>query len=263
MKAFILAAGLGTRLRPWTLTHPKALVPVAGVPMLERVIRRLESEGFDDITINVHHFAGQIIDYLHELDLGVKVTVSDESGLLLDTGGGILHAGEILTRDSEPFLVHNVDILSDAPLAEMMKIHKMRGWDVTLLTSGRDSSRKLIFDDSGVLFGWRNLVTGEYKPSGFEPDGGMAEHAFSGIYVMSATVVDALREYSDRIGRPDFPIMDFFMQNSATAWTSFDHAVADNVVKIGENFLQKLNLIDIGKPQTLEEADRLLRADQW
>ncbi|MDE6382409.1 MAG: NTP transferase domain-containing protein, partial [Muribaculaceae bacterium] len=121
MKAFILAAGLGTRLRPWTLEHPKALVPVGGVPMLERVILRMRDQGFDDITVNVHHFADQIVDFLNARDFGVAVHISDERERLLDTGGAILHASRFLAADPAPFLVHNVDILSDAPHASLME----------------------------------------------------------------------------------------------------------------------------------------------
>lgn len=164
MKAFVLAAGLGTRLKPWTEKHPKALVPVGGVPMLERVIGRLRQEGFDDITVNVHHFADQIRDFLDSKDFGVTVHISDESERLSDTGGGILKAGPILGRDKCPFIVHNVDILSDAPLAEIMAEHLRSGRDISLVTSPRESTRKLVFDDRESLHGWHNLSTGEYRP---------------------------------------------------------------------------------------------------
>ncbi len=121
MKAMILAAGLGTRLRPWTLEHPKALVPVGGVPMLERVIVRLKDEGFDEIVVNIHHFGDQIIDFVRSKDFGVKIFISDERGELLDTGGGLVYARELLGED--PVLVHNVDILSNADLKSFMRKH--------------------------------------------------------------------------------------------------------------------------------------------
>ena len=163
MRAFVLAAGLGTRLKPWTLEHPKALVPVGGVPMLRRVLERLRSEGFDEVTVNVHHFSEQIVDFLNHEELGVNVTVSDESDRLLDTGGGLLKAGI-----SAPMLIHNVDILSDAPLAEIMNRHLASGRDITLVTSDRESSRHLVFDAEGTLRGWHNVKTDEYKPAGFK-----------------------------------------------------------------------------------------------
>lgn len=122
MKAMILCAGLGTRLRPWTLSHPKALVPVGGVPMLERVIDKLRSQGFDYIVVNVHHFPEQIVDFLRQRDLGVKIAVSDESDRLLDTGGAIMKAEELLRFSDGPVLVHNVDILSDADLRGLMQL---------------------------------------------------------------------------------------------------------------------------------------------
>ncbi|MDE5875469.1 MAG: NTP transferase domain-containing protein, partial [Muribaculaceae bacterium] len=109
MKAMILAAGLGTRLKPWTLEHPKALVPVGGVPMLERVILKLKSSGFDQIVINIHHFGEQIIEFVESRDFGVDISISDERGRLLDTGGGILHAEGLLRVDEGPVLIHNVD----------------------------------------------------------------------------------------------------------------------------------------------------------
>ena len=145
----ILAAGLGTRLKPWTLEHPKALVPVDGIPMLERVILKLKSQGFDEIVVNVHHFAGQITDFLDSKDFGIKISISDERGGLLDTGGGLVHARHLL--EGEPFLVHNVDILSNADLSALMHFHESEGNDVTLLTSDRKSSRKLLFDEDGSL----------------------------------------------------------------------------------------------------------------
>lgn len=250
MKALILAAGLGTRLRPWTLSHPKALVPVGKRPMLRRVIDRLRSEGFDRIAVNVHHFSGQIVDFLKEYPAGRDIYISDESEALLDTGGALLHAAPFLASDSEPFLVHNVDILSDAPLREIMEIHHASGRDISLVTSDRDSSRKLIFTAQGDLRGWHNLKTGEYRPAGFRPEAGWHESAFSGIYAVNPRVISNLRIYSERIGSPAFPIMDYLLKNS-------------NKENIGEIKLAKLDLIDIGKPYSLDEAERLFSSGTW
>lgn len=246
MKAFILAAGLGTRLKPWTLTHPKALVPVGGIPMLERVICRLRDEGFDDITVNVHHFADQIITFLKENDFGVNITVSDETERLLDTGGALVAASESLAKDDAPFLVHNVDILSDAPLGELMRLHVGSDRDISLLTSPRESSRKLLFDADGSLAGWHNLATGEFRPEGFVPRGDMAMHAFSGIYMVTPSVIRDLRKYSESIGSSKFPIMDYLLANPYKN-------------NIGEIELESLNLIDIGKPETLSRAERIFQ----
>lgn len=241
MKAFILAAGLGTRLKPWTLSHPKALVPVGGVPMLERVIVSLRKQGFDYIVVNVHHFAGQIVEFLDSKDFGVEIHISDESETLLDTGGAILHAAPLLCDDSEPFLLHNVDILSDADLCGLMQAHRESGRLSTLLVSRRESSRQLIFSPDMTLQGWHNLATGEYRPEGFVPHNDMAGLAFSGIHVMSPVMIEKMR----RLGWHDaFPVMDMFLSMTADGC-------------IGGLCADSLNIIDIGKPQTLEIARSL------
>lgn len=238
MKAMILAAGLGTRLKPWTTAHPKALVPVGGVPMLERVISRLRREGFDDMVVNVHHFSDQIKEFLRSRDFGVKISISDESDLLLDTGGGILHARDLLFVDDEPVLIHNVDILSNACLADLMSRHKTTGAEATLLVSNRNSSRRLIADKHGRLKGWHNLQTREYKPSDYQAEPTDREYAFSGIHVVSRNLVERM----EREGRKGaFPIMDVYLSNCRA--TDYHLEVADN-----------LELIDIGKPETLQAA---------
>lgn len=238
MKAMIFAAGLGTRLKPWTLHHPKALVPVGGVPMLERVITKLKSQGFDYFVINVHHFANQIIDFVNSADFGVRICFSDEQNRLLDTGGGLLKAAPLLFEDNEPVLIHNVDILSDADLCQLMNVHN---GDATLLVSDRNSSRKLVVNSDLRLCGWHNEKTDEYRPVGFEPSAGMSEVAFSGIHVVSPSVIEMMK--AD--GYPEvFPIMDFYMSRCDDA--VFNVHKADN-----------LQLIDIGKPETLALANEL------
>lgn len=236
MKAMILAAGLGTRLRPWTLKHPKALVPVGGIPMLERVIVRLKEEGFNDIVVNIHHFGDQIIDFLKSKDFGVRIGISDERGGLLDTGGGLVYADRLL--GDGPVLVHNVDILSNADLRSLMQIHKESQAGGSLLVSNRESSRKLIFDSEMKLKGWHHLGTDEYKPNGcvFKKDD--AEYAFSGIYITDG---EMRREMRQLFGEKAFPVMDYFL--SGDRREEVDGVVAPN-----------LNLIDIGKPATLKAA---------
>ena len=147
MKAMIFAAGLGTRLRPLTDHMPKALVPVAGKPMLERVILRLKEAGFNEIMVNIHHFGEQIIDFLRAHDnFGTEIHISDERGMLLDTGGGIKKARPFLDGQ-EPFLVHNADILTDIDLAGLYRHHLESDAESTLLVSERKTSRYLLFDD--------------------------------------------------------------------------------------------------------------------
>ncbi len=239
----ILAAGLGTRLRPWTLKHPKALVPVKGVPMIKRVIDRMKKADVDTVCVNIHHFGDQIITYLKENDPGVDWIISDERSGLLDTGGGLLQAcGILFEKDDDPFLVHNVDILSNADLIQLMKSHEKSGNDITLLTSGRASSRKLIIGKDSRLRGWHNTSTGEYRPEGFVSEEGDREVAFSGIYVMGKGAYEHLNRYAEDRHTNVFPVMDFFLDNI-------------DKVKIGEYYSEDLQLIDIGKPATLDKAN--------
>lgn len=236
----ILAAGFGTRLKPWTLSHPKALVPVDGVPMLERVVLRLKEQGFDDIIVNIHHFGNQIIEFLENKEFGVKISISDERDALLDTGGAIVKA--IPFAGDEPLLVHNVDILSDADLRGLMKEHIESQEGATLLVSDRNSSRKLIFGDDMSLRGWHNTLEHKYLPAGFESSLIDREYAFSGIYVTSPE----LREEMKRLkGSGPFPIMDYFLSEERT-------------VPIKGRLQPDLKLIDIGKPDTLKKASEMI-----
>lgn len=234
MKAMILAAGLGTRLKPWTLSHPKALVPVRGIPMLERVIVRLKDDGFDEIIVNIHHFGEQIIDFLHNKDFGIDIRISDERGALLDTGGGIVHARELLGE--EDVLVHNVDILSNADPGSLMKIHKSTRAGGSLLVNDRDSGRKLIFDDKMNLRGWHHIGEDRYKPSSYVNNLEDREYAFSGIYVTSGRMREEMWSlFNDK----SFPIMDYLLSEKRKE-------VVKGIVHEG------LRLLDIGKPATLE-----------
>lgn len=244
VKAMILCAGLGTRLKPWTLEHPKALVPVGGTPMLRRVAESLVAQGFESLTVNVHHFSDQIAEYIAGGNLPTAgVEISDESDSLLDTGGGILRAEHLLRKDESPFLVHNVDILSNANLKSMYEDHLESGRDITLLVSDRCSSRKLIFSKNGLrLKGWTNVDTGETKPGGTTVTCQDTLLSFSGIYIMSTSVFDAMR----RLGFSDkFPIMDFLLKSI-------------NELNVGAVIQPGLDLIDIGKPDTLAKANLTL-----
>ncbi len=240
MKAMVFAAGLGTRLKPWTEKHPKALVPVGGVPMLERVLVNLRESGFDDVVVNVHHFADQVTDFLSSHDFGIRVRVSDERELLLDTGGGLLAASPMLFEDDAPVLIHNVDILSNANLNGLMNRHIESGADATLLVSGRNSSRRLAFDGDGRLRGWHNVNSGEYRPAGYVPSDDCHEVAFSGIHVVGPEVISRMRAggYEGK-----FPIMDFYLGECER-------------LDIREHYAEGLELIDIGKPETLAEANQ-------
>ena len=241
MKAMIFAAGLGTRLKPLTDHMPKALVPVAGKPMLEHVIRKLIAAGCDEIVINVHHFADQIIDFVKaNNNFGITIHISDETDMLLDTGGGIKKASSFF---NEPFLIHNVDILSNVDLKSLYEYHLTSGNDATLLVSPRKTVRYLLFDEGNQLCGWVNKDTLQTKPEGFvyQPEV-QKEYAFSGIHIVSPSLFNYMGE--NWIGK--FPIMDFYLQTCQES-------------KLGGYVKEDLQLIDIGKPETLAQAEEFIR----
>ena len=240
MKAMIFAAGLGTRLRPITDTMPKALVPVCGKPLLYHTICKLRDAGYDDIVVNVHHFPEQIRQYLQEHDFGVRICISDESEQLLETGGGILAARHLLAGDA-PFLVHNVDIVSNLDLA-LLRAATRPGVMATLVVSARDTRRYLLFDDDMRLVGWTDTATGEVRSPypGLDPSA-CRRYAFSGIHNIGPEVFDAM----DALGFTGrFPIMDFYLK--ACAEYPIRGYLADN-----------LNMVDVGKLDTLPEAERI------
>jgi len=208
MKAFIFAAGLGTRLRPLTLDRPKALVEVAGRTMLERSFDTLKEAGFTDFVVNVHHFADQITDYLEEKgNFGCNVAISDERALLLDTGGAIAAARKLL--GDEPFLVHNVDIISNLDIRSFVA-GGLDGALAKLVVSDRQSGRKLIFDAEDRLCGWHNLKTGETRgPAACEPERAARELAFSGIHLISPEVFGLMEKWPAK-----FSIIDFYLAMS-------------------------------------------------
>ena len=245
MKAMIFAAGLGSRLKPLTDTMPKALVPVAGCPMLEHVILKLKASGFTEIVINIHHFGEQIIDFLKtNNDFGLTIHISDERDRLLDTGGGIRKARLFFENSGEPFLVHNVDILSDMNLKELYDFHMQSGSVATLLASRRTTSRYLLFNTELKLRGWINKDTGQVKPEGFHYDDSLyREYAFSGIHVFSPAVF-RLMEAPRWEGK--FSIMDFYL--ATCGQTDYSGYLAE-----------KLELIDIGKPETLARAEEFVK----
>ena len=244
MKAMIFAAGLGTRLRPLTDTMPKALVPVCGNPLLYHVIHKLKSAGYTELVVNVHHFAGQIREYLQTHDFGLPISVSDESDLLLETGGGVAHAKDLILPEEEPFLIHNVDILSNLDIPWFRSQTRPEALS-TLLVSERETSRYLLFDEEMRLVGWTNVSTGEVKSPYPDLDpANCRKLAFSGIHNMSPGIFDAF-EAAGFSGR--FPIMDFYIRECANY--PIYGVVAEN-----------LKLIDVGKLDSLAEAERLFRA---
>ena len=241
MKAMIFAAGLGTRLRPLTDNMPKAMVPVAGKPMLQRVIENLSHYGFHDIVVNIHHFGEQIIDFLKaNNNFGENIIISDERNCLLDTGGGILAAREWLD-DGKPFLVHNADILTTLDLTAMYEQHCQSQADATLLVKSRKTERYLLFDNSNRLQGWINKKTGETRPQEFKltTESNFQEFAFGGVHVISPSIFKVLESYTEEA---KFSITPFYIDKC-------------NELKIQGYNPSGYDWFDIGKPETLALAN--------
>lgn len=238
----IFAAGLGTRLKPLTDTMPKALVPVAGKPLLQHTIEKLTAAGFDEIIINIHHFADQIINFIEtNRSFGIRIAFSDERAQLLDTGGGIKKAAWFFD-DDRPFLVHNVDILSTVDLREVMNHHLNSEVPATLVCSMRETTRYLLFNEQHHLSGWINRKTGETKSPypDFQPDN-YTQLAFSGIQVLHPSLLSEMNTFADR-----FSIIDFYLSLCATH-------------KITAYLPQKGTILDVGKPDSIIQATKFLR----
>ncbi|MCB0707694.1 MAG: nucleotidyltransferase family protein [Saprospiraceae bacterium] len=206
MKAFILAAGLGTRLSPLTLDRPKALVEVGGMPLLEFALRYLRSCGFDEFVINVHHFADQLIHFIEQKrSEGFHIQVSDERDALLDTGGAIKKARPFL-EDSDSFLVYNADIVTDLDLRHFHDFHLKNNFLACLAIRERASSRYFHFDQSWELKAWSNAKDGSEKGP-FPADVMPYKRAFSGIHMLSPKIFDLFPEESV------FSIVDVYMKH--------------------------------------------------
>jgi NDP-sugar pyrophosphorylase family protein len=194
MKAMILAAGLGTRLRPLTNDRPKALVEIGGRTLLEITLRRLAWFGVGEVIINVHHFADRVIEYLQQHgNFGLRLEVSREDGLPLDTGGGLQKAAWFFLEDrtQEPFLLHNVDVISTIDLGRMLRWHHENQALATLAVQQRHTSRRLLFDQHSQLCGRQ---TGNNAPEMVRSATGIAPLAFSGIHVISPELLAMMNE---------------------------------------------------------------------
>lgn len=240
-QAMIFAAGLGTRLRPLTDTRPKALVEVGGQPLLEHVIERLKEAGFERMVVNVHHFAGQITDYLKcNNDFGVDISVSDETVKLLDTGGGLRKAAPLFSPQ-DPILIHNVDILSNVDLGWFYDNHAQH--DATLLVSNRQTKRYLLFNHDMRLVGWTNVETGEVRTPYPNLDVAACQRfAFSGIHLFSPRLFPSMDTFPDKFG-----IIDFYLQTCAKADIR-GYVKAD------------LRLMDVGKIGMIAEAEKFFKS---
>ena len=237
----VFAAGLGTRLKPITDSLPKALVPVCGQPLLYHVIGKLRDAGYTQIVVNVHHFPELIREWLATHDLGVEVSISDESACLLETGGGILHAQDLILPCREPFLVHNVDIVSNLDLGWVQRGTRPDAL-ATLVVSQRDTRRQLLFDDEMRLVGWLDRAIGEVRSPypGLDPSA-CRQYAFAGVHNLHPRIFPHFGEWGFS-GR--FPIMDFYLKTCA-AEPIFGLAAPD------------LQLVDVGKFESLPQAEQI------
>ena len=237
MKALIFAAGKGTRLKPFTDEHPKALAKVNGVPLLERNIKFLQSFGINDFVVNVHHFGVQIVDFLKVNDnFGARIEISDERNELLETGGGLVFARKFLDL-GEDFLIMNADILTNMDISDFVKFHKEKGDFVSLAVSERQSSRKLLFNEDMILRGWLNVQTGEQRLAEFNK--GFKALAFSGIHCVNTAIFNKIK----RSGK--FSIMEEYLDMMHTE-------------KI-HGYEHQANLIDVGKPESVLAAEKIFK----
>lgn len=239
MKAMIFSAGLGTRFKPWTDAHPKALALINGKSLLQRNIEYLQQFGIKDIIINVHHFAEQIEQAVKENNgWQSNITISDERNLLLETGGGLLKAKKLFTP-GEKFITCNVDILTNLDLKNLLSFHNLNKPLISFGITDRKTSRYFLFDKNNRLCGWRNKKTGEEKISINKPD--LTEKAYSCVVVFEYAIFD-LMEKSGFNGK--FSLTDVYLRLAANHLImGFDHT--------GDK------LVDVGKPESIATAASL------
>ncbi len=237
MKALIFAAGKGTRLKPFTDHHPKALAVVNEVPLLERNIKYLQSFGINDFVINIHHFGEQIVEFLKKNDnFNSNIEISDEKNQLLETGGGLVFARKFLDH-GEDFLIMNADILTDLDLNYFVEYHREKKDFATLAVSDRKSSRKLLFNPEMILKGWLNVESGEQRLAEFNK--GFKPLAFSGIHCINPEIFRKIK----RSGK--FSIMEEYLDlMSYESIRGYEHSAT---------------IVDVGRPEWILEAEKIFK----
>jgi NDP-sugar pyrophosphorylase family protein len=240
LKALLFAAGLGTRLKEHTQDKPKALVNLAGKPLLQHAIEYLKNNGISDITINVFHYADQIISFLEEnKSFGISIHISDERDQLLETGGGLKKAGTYL-MGKEPILIYNVDVISNLDLNLLLKYHLKQNAMATLVVRKRETSRYLMIDQDMNLAGWKNQINGQTRISRIDSFETAQTLAFSGIHIIQPELLELVIEE----GR--FPIMDLYLR-----------LAKDYPIKA---FVDTSTIwLDLGKPEQLQTAETLFK----
>lgn len=239
MKALLFAAGLGTRLKTYTQDKPKALVNLAGKPLLQHAIEHLKSLGINEITINVFHFAEQVTEFIDEHNsFGITIHISNERDQLLDTGGGLKKAGTFL-KGSEPIVIYNVDVISNLDLNAVLKYHQEQKALATLVVRSRETSRYLMFDRNLQLAGWKNFSNDDTIISRAKEFQEAEPFAFSGIHIVQPEILNLITE------KGKFPIMDLYLR-----------LAKEHLIKA---YIDQSDLwMDLGKPEQLLAAEELL-----
>lgn len=235
--AMLFAAGLGTRLKPFTDNHPKALAVVNGKTLLQRNVEYLKSFGIKNIVVNVHHFASQIIDAIHNNNgWGISVIISDETDEVLETGGGLKKAIPLF-NNAENIVVMNVDILTTLDLNNMYEYHLAKKSVATLAVTERETSRYLIFDKENNLMGWINTKTNELKGIEYFDKSVHSKFAFSGIHIINKKLLQQI----NTVGK--FSMIDLYLQlMNSNDIVAYNHN--SNII------------IDVGKPESIIEAEK-------
>ena len=236
MKAIVFSAGLGTRFKPWTDKHPKALAVINGKSLLQRNIEYLQQYDIRDVVVNVHHFSDQIVKAIEAAKgWGSNISISDESDEVLETGGGLLKARDLL-RGQEPFLTLNVDILTDLNIKTFLTKHQQEGADITLATTERKTSRYLLFNKYNRLVGWRNTETGVERMAIQAKD--LFEKAYSGMAIFEPAVLERI----PLTGK--FSLIDLYLALAPDhKIASFDHS--------------ETRFLDVGKPDSVAKAEQM------
>lgn len=232
----IFAAGLGTRFKPWTDKHPKALAPVNGKSLLQRNVEYLQQYGIRSVIVNVHHFAGQIIDTIIQNNgWGSEIAISDETNEVLETGGGLLKAKDLL-KQGERFVTCNVDILTDLDLNKLFAFHEKYKPLISFAVTDRKTSRYFLFDENNRLCGWRNTKTGEERIAIAKP--GLIEKAYSCVVVFEPEIFSLIPF------RGKFSLVDVYLKLASDHLIlGYDHT--------GDRF------VDVGKPESIALAESL------
>jgi len=242
MQGMIFAAGLGTRFKPWTDKHPKALALINGKSLLQRNVEYLHQYGIKDIVVNVHHFADQVIDAIQKNNgWGSNIIVSDERDEVLETGGGLLKAKDLF-KPGEKFITCNVDILTDLDINKLIAFHELRRPLISLAVTNRKTSRYLLFDKNDRLAGWKNKKTGEERGPVLtvskEEGKAIVEKAYSAVAVFEPEI------FSHISFTGKFSLIDVYLELAKNHLVSgYDHS--------GDKF------VDVGKPENIALAESL------